>query len=195
MATAGNTPIPPNPPPYRYRRPRTLFGPIVLITIGVLFMLANMRLISVVDIYRWFALYWPALIILWGVLKLVEYMRAKSTGEPYRGVGGGGIVLLVFLLIFGTSISGVYRFSQGRDWSKFRNNINIGDNDEDWNSLWGNKYEYTSNLDHELAANTPVKVTCDRGDIKVLASTDNKVHIVSKESIYADSQPNADKER
>jgi len=190
MAT---TPITPTPPPYKYRRPRTLFGPIMLITIGVLFMLANLRLISIVDVYRWFALYWPAILILWGVLKLVEYMQAKSSGEPYRGVGGGGIVLMVFLLIFGTSISGVYHFSQGRDWSKFRENINIDDND--WGDIWGDKYDFSGTLDHDFPANSSVRVVVEHGDVKIEPSPDAKVHVSYTQHVYGSSQDEASKYR
>ncbi len=59
------------------RRRRSMTGPFVLIIVGVIFLLGNMHLISWGRLGVWFAHYWPLLLIIWGVLKLVEHQRAK----------------------------------------------------------------------------------------------------------------------
>jgi len=170
-----------------------MFGPIFLIVIGIAFMLANMGMVSWHDLFRWFALYWPALIILWGVLKLVEYMQAKNSGEPYRGVGGGSIVLLVFIILFGSGLTGSYRFTNNGNWKKIAENMNI--DEEQWGGMFGTKFSYNSTLDHEFPASSSVRVSVDRGEVRITASTDNKVHVISKETVYAASQAEADKQR
>ncbi len=48
------TPIAPNPYS-RYSRPRSLFGPVLLIAIGVLFLLRTMGYISMRGFWPWFA--------------------------------------------------------------------------------------------------------------------------------------------
>src|SRR5690348_4301764 len=91
------------PPPRRQRR--SFAGPIVMIILGLGLLLANMGVLHWATLAFWFARYWPALIILWGVIKLVEYKQAQSEGLQARGIGAGGVVLLIALIIFGLSAS------------------------------------------------------------------------------------------
>src|SRR5260370_42224276 len=99
-----------NPTPARLYHSRSFFGPVVLITIGVIFLLRNAGYISTRTVALWFAHYWPVLLILWGVVKIAEYLWARRTGEPApRGIGPGGIVALIFLIIIGLSATGMSR--------------------------------------------------------------------------------------
>ena len=63
-------------PPPRYRR--SLSGPVVLITLGVVFLLGTMGVLNWRHLGHWFAHYWPVLLIVWGVIKLIEYQRRKG---------------------------------------------------------------------------------------------------------------------
>ncbi len=94
MASATKVPpMPPAPPPpMRPRQPRSFAGPVVLILIGVLFLLGNMGLIEFHRLGYWFAHYWPALLILWGIIKLIEYQNANRAGVHPRGIGAGGVL-------------------------------------------------------------------------------------------------------
>src|SRR6516225_126989 len=71
-------PVPqaPIPPPYRYRR--SIAGPLVLIVIGLVFLLRNMGVR--LPIWHWFGHWWPLLLILWGVIRLVEHSIAQREG-------------------------------------------------------------------------------------------------------------------
>src|SRR2546423_12492750 len=89
------------PPP----RKRSIFGPIFLIGVGILLLLVSSGRLSAKEFFKLFADYWPVVLIVWGGIKLVEYAQAKREGYPPPGIGGGGIVLLVFLILFGTAIS------------------------------------------------------------------------------------------
>src|SRR5437879_13580147 len=83
------------------RKRRSMTGPFVLIIVGVIFLLGNLHLISWERLGIWFAHYWPLLLILWGVLKLVEHNRAKQEGVAAPGIGAGGVFLLMFLIVAG----------------------------------------------------------------------------------------------
>ena len=54
---------------------RSLAGPLILITIGTLFLIQNLAHINV---WRIFWRYWPAILIAIGISKLVEYFRGSN---------------------------------------------------------------------------------------------------------------------
>jgi len=51
---------------------RSLAGPLILITIGALFLLHNL---SHINVFRLFWRYWPVLLIAIGIGKLLQYFR------------------------------------------------------------------------------------------------------------------------
>ncbi|MCU1310654.1 MAG: hypothetical protein JWO20_1779 [Candidatus Angelobacter sp.] len=193
MASPTQMPPPPiNPQWVRPPRRRSIFGPMVLIFIGVLFLLVNTGAISARNLFVIFAQYWPVLLILWGVVKLFEYMQAKREGYPPPGLGGGSIVLLVFILLFGTAISAAHRGMSQINWDNVRKDVDFGD--EDLNNLFGGqKFEFSDNVDHDFPAKASLKVALDRGEIKISPSSDDKLHIALHKSLYAGSEVEAKK--
>jgi DUF4097 and DUF4098 domain-containing protein YvlB len=167
-------------------RPRSYFGPIVLISVGVVFLLINAGLWSWGNVGWWFARYWPLFIILWGVVKLVEYYQARSEGRPAPGIGGGGIVLLVFLIMFGMMASQATRVN----WGSLGDEMDLGD---DFPIFFGTRYTYNQQIDQDFPANGSLRVSLDRGDIKLRAGTDNKLHVTVRKTVLAGSQSEADR--
>ncbi len=94
-STYTQPPMTPVPPPYRYRR--SLAGPIVLIVIGCVFLLHNFGVR--VPVWHAFGRYWPLLLILWGVVKLVEHAAANRQGYRATGIGGGSVLLLLIIVV------------------------------------------------------------------------------------------------
>src|SRR5207302_6250397 len=177
------------PPPRR----RSVFGPIFLIGVGVLLLLVSSGRLSGREFFKLFADYWPVVLILWGGIKLVEYAQAKREGVPAPGIGGGGIVLLVFLVLFGSAISAARRGMEHVNWNNVRNNMEI--DDEDFNSMFGgNKYQYDDTLERDFPTKTNLKVSVDRGEITVVPSTDDKIHVQIKKTVYADSDAEGKKQ-
>ena len=174
---------------YTPRRQRSLFGPIVLIAIGVILLLRNFGVISMHGFWLWFSNYWPILLILLGVIKLIEYMWARASGNPSPRLGGGAIVFLVFFIIFGLTTTRVARV----DWQGLRNNIGI-DDDPDvsdfFNGMFGNRYDFSDNFSQPVNA-TQMRILTSRGDIKITASADNQIHAIIQKAIHSDSQNNA----
>src|SRR6476661_2390745 len=83
------------------RRPRSIAGPVVLIVLGIVFLMGTMGMLHWLTLGQLYARYWPVLIILWGVIKLVEHQRAQREGARATGIGVGGVFLLLFLIITG----------------------------------------------------------------------------------------------
>ncbi|HKF20304.1 MAG TPA: DUF4097 family beta strand repeat-containing protein [Candidatus Angelobacter sp.] len=177
----------PNPVPYYQPRPRSVVGPLILIAIGVVALLATTGMIDRHALFMWFARYWPALIILWGVIKLAEYFWARGKGYPTPRLGGGSIAFLIFFIIFGlmtTRLAGV-------DWGKLRGAIE--DQGIDLSPDWEPGYDFSENFAMPLPAATQIKVLNGHGDIKVTASPDNQAHAIVQKNLHGDSQDDANR--
>src|SRR5713226_8827261 len=186
MASPLQAPPPIQPPVQPPRQRRSIAGPVVLILLGVVLLLTTMHVLHPQPLLHWFGTYWPALIILWGVIKLVEYRQAQKEGTRPAGIGGGGIVLLVFLIIFGLSATQASRFN----WDEIRNHIDMGDDNF---TLFGHNYSYDDQLQQDFPAGGSLRITNDRGAVNLTASDDNQIHVAAHKRINADSQQEADK--
>ncbi|HKT50869.1 MAG TPA: DUF4097 family beta strand repeat-containing protein [Candidatus Angelobacter sp.] len=175
--------------PYYSRRQRSLFGPIVLIAIGVVLLLRNFGVISTHGFWLWFSNYWPILLILLGMVKLIEYMWSRASGNPSPRLGAGAIVFLVFFIIFGITTTRVSRV----DWHGLGQNIGI-DDDPDvgdfFNGMFGSRYDFSDNFSQPVNA-TQMRILTSRGDIKITASADNQIHAIVQKALRSDSQNNA----
>ncbi len=168
------------------RQRRSVAGPVVMILLGVVLLLTTMRVLHPQPLLHWFGTYWPALIILWGVIKLVEYQQAQREGTRPAGIGAGGVLLLVFLIMFGMSATQASRFN----WDEIRDHINLGDDDF---ALFGHNYSYDDQLQQDFPAGSSLRIMSDRGAVNVTASDDNQIHVAAHKRINADSQEEADK--
>jgi DUF4097 and DUF4098 domain-containing protein YvlB len=162
--------------------------PFLLIILGVVFLLANLGIVSHGRLAMLFAHYWPVLLILWGVIKLVEYQQAKRDNVPAPGIGGGGVVLLVFLVIFGLMATHAANFH----WDELRDQIDLGDSDIDIPGF-GKTFNYDDQLAQALPAGAAVKIVNDRGAVNVSVSNDDQLRVTVRKKIRADEQKDADK--
>lgn len=182
----------PNPAPYyRPYRYRSITGPLILIAIGVLFLLANMGVLSREVVFWWWARWWPVVLIALGVIKLLEYMWARQNGRPSPRLGGGAVLLLVLVIIFGVTTN---RLS-GVNWQGLRGEIVTEDPEfgDFLDGLWGASYEFTDNFAAPASKVMQVKVLGYRGDVTVKPSPDDQAHASLRKKIRSDSQENANR--
>jgi DUF4097 and DUF4098 domain-containing protein YvlB len=183
MASA--TQVPPIPPSVRPPRPpRSLAGPVVLIVIGIFFLLGNMHILYWHDLGRWFAHFWPVLLILWGIIKLVEYQQANRSGTRPPGIGAGGVLLVIFLVAAGLIATSASNF----DWGQIRDQMHIEGADLPW---WGHTYDYNADLQQNFPAGSSLRVTSTRGAINLSTSNDNRLHLTVHKRISAESEEDA----
>ena len=161
-------------------------GSVILIILGLIFLLGNLRVISWKQIGLWFAHYWPLLLILWGVLKLVEYYQAKREGVAAPGLGAGGVVLLVFLIIGGLTASQIATV----DLSGMSDDFDIGDNHI---PFFGESYDFDDQVTQSFPAGAAVKIVNDRGAVNVNVSSGDKIEINTTKKIRSDSKDEAEK--
>ena len=180
-------PVPPVPPmpPAPPRQPRSFAGPVVLIVLGIFFLLGNMGLIAWHDLGRWFAHFWPVLLILWGIIKLIEYQSANRAGVRARGIGAGGIFLVIFLVVSGLIATEAYRLN----WQELRDQMHVDGDIAPW---WGHTYSYTDDLQQAFPANASLQVQNQRGAVNITASEDNQIHITVHKRINADREEEAE---
>src|SRR5690348_10190143 len=156
-------------PPISPMRPRRSFaGPVVLIAVGILLLLANMGKLPWHTLAVLFAHYWPILIILWGVIKLLEHQQAQRQGVRPPGIGVGGVFLLVILIVFGLAATQASHVN----WGSIRDNINLDGEDI---PFFGNTYSYDDQLTQDFPAGSSLHVVTDRGLVNVNASDDNQI--------------------
>ena len=175
-------PLQPPPPAYRYRR--SLTGPLILILIGVLFLLHNLGLR--IPVWHFFGRFWPVLIILWGVVALIEHFVALKQGYRTRGLSGGGVLLLIFIVVVGLAV----HHSSDLNWEGMRDQIQI---DDDFGGMFGNSYTFEETLQQQFPGDGSLRIVSDRGAITVSPSDGDTMRVLVHKKLYARSQEDANK--
>ena len=181
--TTPSAPLPPPPPVYRYRR--SLAGPLILIFIGTGIPADGMLGVHL-PVWHFYGRFWPALIILWGLIALIEHFTALKRGYQTRGLGGGGIFLLILIVISGLAA----HESADYDWSGVRDQIQI---DDDLGGMFGTPYTFEDTVEQTFPANGSLRIVCDRGAINVTPSDGNNIRVVVHKKLYAKSQDDANR--
>ncbi|MFZ0884756.1 MAG: DUF5668 domain-containing protein, partial [Candidatus Acidiferrales bacterium] len=137
------------------RQRSSIFGGLLLILLGVLFLLARFN----PDLRMWhlFWCYWPVLIILWGVAKLIDNASAHHAGQTRPPLLTGGEAALLILVVLVLAGMGIY----SRVREKMPDlNINVG--------LFDHKASQSQELSPKtIPAGSHVTVTTGRGSITV----------------------------
>ncbi len=157
---------------------RSLAGPLILILIGVGLLLANLGYIRWAEFGRYFARYWPALLILWGVLRLIEYLRDQRSGRSSRGLGIGGVLLLLVLLVAGITASTLSRLNWGGIGSEL-------DLDDPFGTLFANRYTYDTTLEDAFPSGAALNVTSGRGNVTVHPWDQQRIRVVIHKTVAA----------
>jgi DUF4097 and DUF4098 domain-containing protein YvlB len=171
-------------PPIRHRR--SLSGPIILITIGGVFLLGTMGLLNWGSLAHWFAHYWPVILIVAGIIKLIEYQAAQREGTRPSGIGAGGVFLIIMVVFLGLLATQASRFN----WGELRDHMDIDDSDF---TLFGQKYTYEDRLAEAFPAGSALHVNDIRGAVSVSAGDDDQIHVSVHKRINAESASEADK--
>src|SRR5437868_4770256 len=167
-------------------RRRSMAGPVILIGIGVLFLLANIGALSKAQLWLWFSTYWPLLLILLGAIRLVEYIIARNSGGPTPRFGGGSVFLLVLFIFIGLGATQSRRVN----WDAFRENVDIN---TDFSPFFGQKYDFTDQQEQPLGTAKNLQLENEHGSVKIHPQDERKIKLVVHRHIAADSQDEANK--
>ena len=177
----------------RSLRRGSVLGPILLITIGVLFLLLQTGRLDHQRFWGWYGHWWPLLLVAAGIVVLAEWaldqfhMRDPQRPPYRRSVGGGLVMLLVLLCIAGPVIGRMH--SDGRDFLGHSFIMNMDNVDE----FFGDKHESDQTVDAAFAAGDSVAIVNPRGDVTVNGTSDDgRIHVSVHKQIYSRSDSEAD---
>ncbi len=182
---------------YRYQtrslRRSSILGPLVLITVGIVFLLVQTGHVQGYRLWEWYGRFWPFLLVGAGVVLLLEWaydqhVQSDSAQPPYRRrVGGGVFTVLVILAFTGIILSGA---RSGRH-SRFFNGLSI--NQDNLDEFLGDKHESDQTLAQAFPAGAALLVNSPRGDVTISGtSDDNQIHVSVHKEVYTRSDSDAD---
>jgi DUF4097 and DUF4098 domain-containing protein YvlB len=167
-------------------RNRSIAGPVILIALGILFLLNNIR----PDFSLWsnFARYWPFLLIVFGVLRLAEVLVEAGRGNLVMGRSrrsGGGLGLVILLCI-------VF-------WAVARNHarpFHFGIGPNQWNNgslqIFGEQFDYPISAKGDAAGVTLVVLDGLRGNITVTGGDGDEYSAEGRKTVRAYGKTEAD---
>jgi DUF4097 and DUF4098 domain-containing protein YvlB len=151
---------------------RSIFGGLLLILIGGVLLAGNFY--PEVRFWSFFARFWPAILILWGLAKLFDYFASQRTGDATPpAFTAGEFFLLFFLLILGAGVSitkeGINRgiFTEMGDFPGFVN-----------------RYSYTEEAALKFAKpDATIVINNSRGNIRIIPEDTREIRVVAQKQV------------
>lgn len=159
---------------------KSIFPGLLLIVLGLIFLLH--RLDPAFAVGPLARIYWPFLIILWGIAKLIDHFAAQSTGQlrPPLLSGGEAALLVLLGLVLIAFVC--------RDW--IRDHVPGMDVDfAPFHQSYNQSRELASQL---IAAGSHVAIETGRGNITVHGTGGNDLRVVVNESAAGENESAAD---
>jgi hypothetical protein len=157
-----------------------MVGPFVLILIGAVFLFNNVR--PDLNLFSFFAEYWPFLLIGFGVLRLLEVVAFAAQSKPLPvSRGGGDIALVILLCILGTILFQVHRHAPA---------LRIGRRTME---LFGESFDYPVSQQKAIGEKSRILFDNVRGNVRVSGADVNEIRISGRKTIHAYNKADADK--
>jgi DUF4097 and DUF4098 domain-containing protein YvlB len=162
----------------------SLVGPLILILIGGLFLMNNLR--PELPLLEILANYWPFLLIGWGALRLLEifYWLIRGQSLPSAGISGGEWVLIVFLSLVGSGLYAARRYTS--DWPSSRIMMRGVE-------VFGATFDFPVAEQKQPAGKAPrVVIESVRGNVRLIGTDAQEVKINGRKTVRAFHQSDAD---
>jgi len=162
-------------------RRRSLTGPLLLMLIGGLFLWDNIH--PEVPIWHIMALYWPFVLIVWGLVRLVESLYPGA--DPRRGGFSGGEIWLIILL----SVAGMCAWQWHANYDYFGFHFRNSPVAE----LFGEQYDYPISVSAPAAGIKRVVFENPHGSITVTGADTDQVSVGGQRVIRSMNHGEADR--
>jgi DUF4097 and DUF4098 domain-containing protein YvlB len=172
----------------RALRRRSALGPLIVLCLGIVFLMCALGRVSGWQIGAWYSRWWPAILILGGVVLLAEWAvdqrRGPTLGQE-RVLGGGVVLLLVLLALTGLSTRGI---EDGMAW----HDRAFGSYSE-LNHLLGERHDADSVETSPIRPGTTLVIHDPNGDVTIAGGgEDGVVHVSAHTESYAWKDSDAD---
>src|SRR5580658_3021419 len=160
---------------------RSITGPLILLLIGCLFLWRNLH--PELPVFDLMAQYWPFLLIVWGLMRLIEALlwRNGSGDNRVRGgsSSGGEVVLVIFVCMIGLGA-----------WQAKQFGIHFNPRGLD---IFGEEYNYPVSATAPAAGMKRLVFENPRGNIHVIGGDGQQVTVSGQKSIRAYGRVDADR--
>jgi hypothetical protein len=157
----------------------SMLGGVLWAGLGILFLLRNFGIGP--DFWSMAARYWPILLILLGLGKVIDYYRQKG-GVSLRI---GEVIGLLLVLAVGSAMGKVL----GSDMADFfwRAPIRFGNTDMNL----GTSYGYTQEATYPLRAGLPVRIDNSHGMVTVSPGSDGEIRVRLRKVVFENDEARA----
>lgn len=166
----------------RSLRRGSIVGPLIILSLGVIFLLAQLGKLSWGQSLHWYGRWWPAVLILAGIVLVIEWAVDQNRENPnghVRVLGGGVVFLLILLAFAGLSARGI---EYGIDW----HDHNFNNGYTKWDRLFGDRRDSDSSVSSAIPTTSPLVIHNPHGDVTVTgSSSDGQVHVSIHTQTYA----------
>jgi DUF4097 and DUF4098 domain-containing protein YvlB len=168
----------------RSLRRGSLVGPLVLLGLGVVLLLDQTGRLSWAETLAWYSRWWPAVLIVAGIVLMIEWMldqqRQEETGYSGTRVLGAGVVFLLILLA-GAGWSARW-LDTNSAWKPRYMGHDLGRLDR----VFGDAHESDESVSQAIPAGAALVVHNPWGDVSVTGSSDDgQVHVSAHKRVYA----------
>jgi hypothetical protein len=147
-----------------------------MLAIGGVFLWRNLH--PETRLFDMLALYWPFLLIAWGLIRLIEVSIWRREGGRH-GFSGGEVVLVILICVAGSGI-----------WAAREHGTRFINGGMDW---WGQQYDYPVSVTGPAAGMKRIVFENSRGSIKVSGGDAKDVVVSGRRSVTAFNREDADK--
>jgi hypothetical protein len=158
-----------------YRRRPSLLGALFWIGLGVLFLLSNFNRI---DIWPLAKNYWPALLILLGLGKVIDYILKKEA----MSVRFGELFSIFWMLLIGLAITGIHENRIDRVIWNFP--FRIGDTPiRPW-QWFGESHDFFEEATVALERPMTIRILNSYGSVSIVPGIDRQIRVRLKKVVY-----------
>jgi len=163
----------------------SIFWGLTLVAVGGLLLARNLG--YSLPIWGAIAKYWPVLIILWGLLKLIDYFRLRGDLEKRPLFSGGEVAILICVLFVGSAITAAANISPGiGEFFNFPTDFDFWD-------ITGNNYQYAEHQELQATSGATIRIFNLYGFVDVKPSDGDRIVLDVEKVVRAATKEEADR--
>ena len=170
----------------RATRRGSITGPVLLLVLGVVFLLAQTGKTSWWMVASWYGRWWPVVLIGAGLILLAEWsydhhLNPDGTMRGRRTLGGGVVFLLIVM-----AFAGVFTWAGTKIYENHLGEGSFFNKDLDgWDHI-GNEHDEDASLSSAIGSTESLTVRNPHGDVTVTGtSADGQVHVSAHKQAWS----------